>query len=291
MSGTLIATIAGIITAIGYGAGDWFTGKGSKAFDGLGMNFAVQVAGTVTAVPVLFFMHNNLPDTAQLSIIFLISALITVAYLAFIKALSTGSVGIVVPLGNIYPFLTLVLSIIFLGSVFSGGKILAMICIVVGALVLAYEKNDQKIPLTVLHKETFFALSAAGFWGLDFFLLDTLIKHVGWQVLFVLVNVFLLVLASLLLLITKRTAAPATMRKSLANRPALYAGLCFTAGSIAFYTGSHRVGSVIIPTVIAAGGPLIAALLGAIFDHERIGWPKRLGATIVVTGIVILNLV
>lgn len=56
------------------------------------------------------------------------------------------------------------------------------------------------------------------------------------------------------------------------------------------YMGSDKAGSVVVPTVLSAGGPLVASVLGAIVDKEKIGFYKRVGAVTIVAGIILLNL-
>ncbi len=107
---------------------------------------------------VVLFSEINAPTPEQILTLFVASILITLAYLVFIKALAKGAVGIIVPLANIYPLLTLLLSVIFMGSIFSGNQMLAMVTIVAGAVVLAYEKNHKKIPARALYRESVLAL-------------------------------------------------------------------------------------------------------------------------------------
>ncbi len=104
-----------------------------------------------------------------------------------------------------------------------------------------------------------------------------------------LVAVFMAVEAGILLALSSKKNILTAMKISLSNRVPVLAGLVFIAGSIAFYFGSDRAGSVIIPAVIASSGPLVASILGAVVDKERIGALKRMGAIIIVAGIIALN--
>lgn len=69
------------------------------------------------------------------------------------------------------------------------------------------------------------------------------------------------------------------------------AGVTYRIGTIAFYIGGHRAGSVIIPAVLSSSAPLIASFWGALIDKEKLGLNKRVGAVILVAGIIILNIV
>ncbi len=290
MSAVLIATFGGLITALCWGTGDWLTAKSSRRFDKYAINFVVQLIGAAIMSVVLLLSDVAFPDAQQVLKILCIAVLITSAYIIFIKALSSGAVGIVVPLANSYPVVTLTLAVIFLGSIFTSQEFIAMLAIVGGAALLAYEKNHKNISFKELHKETFLALCAAGMWGIAFFLIDSLVEQLSWQMLNGLVSIFMATIAGVLLLATSRSKVVQIAREPFTSLITLVAGVLFSVGSIAFYIGSERAGSAIIPTVISAGGPLVASILGAVVDGERIGVLKRLGAVSIVAGIVALNL-
>ncbi len=290
MNATVIATICGIITAFGFGVGSWLTGKASKKTSKFDINLAVQFFGTILLLPFLLTTHVKIPSLGQLGITLLISSCITAAYLLLIKALAIGSVGTVVPLSYSYPLLALLLSLIFLGTHFSGSQLGGICSIIVGAIMLAYEKNHNKIPLGELHKSTLLALLAMIFYGLDFFFIGTLITKLPWQILDVAISIWLVVIAMGLVVFNNRHRSVATLKRTVTNKITFYAGVSFSAGAIAFYIGSHRAGNIVIPTVLSACAPLVASLLGSIFDHEKIGLFKRIGALIVVSGIIILNI-
>jgi drug/metabolite transporter (DMT)-like permease len=211
------------------------------------------------------------------------------AYLIFVKALSSGVVGIIVPLGNIYPLFTIMLSVAFFKTDFKAAQLAAMIGIVVGVAVLAYEKNTRKIPLKELHKETGLALLAAIIWGVGFFILDPVVTQVSWQTISIVGEAASFVFGLLLLIAARKRGTPQAIRRSLKSRVPLTIGVFGSIGAVAIYIGSNRSGSVVIPTVLSAGGPLVASIWAAIFDKEKIGVLKRAGAVIVVAGIIILN--
>ncbi|HEX4774856.1 MAG TPA: DMT family transporter [Candidatus Saccharimonadales bacterium] len=289
MSVTFVATVCGIITAGGYGVGDWLTAKASKKTNKFDVNLAVQFFGTLILLPFLLTTHVRVPSFAQIGITLIISCCITTAYLLLIKALSIGSVGTVVPLSYGYPLPALLLSLIFLGTRFSGAQLVAMFCIIAGAIMLAYQKNQRQIPLRKLHEASLLAIISMLVYGVDFFLVGTLITKLPWQILDVSVSLFLAMTAFILVLVSNRRNRLSAIKRALTNKTTFYAGISFSVGSIVFYVGSHRAGNIIIPTVLSSCAPLVASLLGATFDKEKIGILKRIGAVVVVTGIIILN--
>lgn len=288
MSPVLIATIAGLITALCWGTGDWLTAKSSKKLDPYAINFVVQAIGAAIMVVVMLVSHTALPSTHLLLVILAIAVLFSASYLLFIKALSSGAVGIIVPLANGYPVITLTLAVVVLDNTFSANQIIAMLAIVLGAVLLAYEKNHANIPAHKFHRATFLAVTAASMWGVGFFLVDTIAQEVSWQALTGFMDIFMLGIAGILLMVTNRSKALVSSKRAFVSSASV-AGLMFVAGSMAFYFGTDHAGSVVIPTVISAGGPLVASILGAVVDKEKIGVLKRAGALVVIAGIIALN--
>ena len=97
--------------------------------------------------------------------------------------------------------------------------------------------------------------------------------------------------ATLLFVFTNSGNTATEFRRVLTNKTLILAGVVFQVGSMAFYVGSEKVGSVIIPAVIASAAPLVASGLATIYDKEKLGVVKRIGAVVVVAGVIILNLV
>ena len=291
MSTVLIATLAGVVAAIGWGTGDWLTAKLSKKFDQLAVNFGANIPGLVVMLPILLMADQPIPAGGFLARMWLAGTLISCGFLCMVTALRSGAVGIVVPLSNIYAILTLALSTIFIGSVFNSWQSVAIVIIVTGAVLLAYEKNNKKIPLKELHRETFFALAAATIWGVAFFVVDTMVGSFTWYVLAGWMTVFMTLDSILLVVITNGSMALKALSRPLKSKTVWLAGFAFQFGATGFYLGSEKAGSVVIPAVIAAAAPLVSSALAAFYDHERVSVVKRLGAAVVVTGIIVLNLV
>lgn len=292
MNSILIASLAGFFTAVCWGSTDWLISKASKRFNKFEINFDVQLMSIVIMWPILLVVGKPLPNAHQMLVLALVAVMFIGAMLAFIKALSSGLAGVVVPLSNTYALITLVLSTIFIGSVFNHMQIVAIVCIVLGAVLLAYEKNKQKVSLRVLHQSTLFALAAASMWGIAFFAANTVVGDVSWQMITGVTSTYAALIAFVVLLVSSKPKHFAVaIKRSLSNRLALMAGVVAQVGAMSLYIGSDRSGSLVIPAVIASSAPLITSGLAAVYDKEKIGLVKRLGAVIVVGGIVILNLV
>jgi drug/metabolite transporter (DMT)-like permease len=220
----------------------------------------------------------------------LYSIFISAGYLFFVRALTIGAIGVVVPLGGTYPIITLVLSVLILNDVFSVGQVIAMALIIAGSVFLAYEKNHQKLPLRQLHKANIFTILAVLIWGVGFFLLNPLFDKVDWQILLFMLDVSGLLIAALVMIFMYRQKTYEATKHVLADRTVWTAGSVLGSGTVALYLGAGKTGNVIIPAVITSLSPLLSSALEAYVDKKRLGLLKRAGAVLAVGGIVLLNI-
>lgn len=290
MSPILVATIAGLLTAFFWGTSDWLASKSAKRLSPFQVDFVITIIGLGWAALILLFGDFTRPTNSQILTIIAASSLITMSYWLFVKALSDGAVGVIVPLANSYPLVTVLLSAVFLNQIFSAGQFAAIAGILAGALILAYEKNHKKIPAKEFHRDTMFAAGAALCWGLGFFVLNTISGEISWQSQVTVNYLYAFVFSGTVMLLMYRHKIVQKTRQALAYRPAVITALCGSLGGITLYVGADYADSILIPTVLSAGGPLVASLYGAVFDDEKLGAIKRVGAVLVVAGVIILNL-
>lgn len=289
MNDVLTASIFGIITLLLWGSGAWFLAESSRrSFNGIQVNFSVQAVSLPIALALLIFSSDvPLDNFRHVFLITLESAIFTCAFLAFIKALSLGPTGVVVPLQSIYPLFLLVLSVIFLNQTFSAVQVVSIIMIVFGVFMVAYERQKKK-KMWNFSIDKKLAILSALLWGFGNFILNSIIDEASWQTLYVVGNISIFIFAFLLALITS-TNKLEDIKKSLTHRRALLAGLVVTLGSLSFIIGGTLVGSVVIIISIASAEPLVAALFSRIFDKEILSMHKRAGAVIVVAALIVLN--
>jgi drug/metabolite transporter (DMT)-like permease len=290
MSPTLIATICGVIVALCWGTSDYLSAKLSKRLKPLQINFGIDLVG-LPLMAVLFVIFGAHLDTwEQFLRIAANTACIAVAYTLMVKALSSGVVGIVVPLSNSYPVFTIILSLAFATASFSGAQFAAMAGIVIGAAALAYEKNHKKIPLHELHRESIIALIAAVIWGAGFFIVDPVLQEVSWQTVAIVGQCLGSLIGAVMLVAVHRRDSFRLTKQVLRTRLMWVTGGVGIVGAMAFYFGGEHGGSLLIPTVLSSAGPLVASFWGAVFDQEKLGALKRAGAVLIVAGIVVLNI-
>lgn len=289
MNDVLTASIFGIITLLLWGSGAWFLAESSRrSFNGLQVNFSVQAVSLPIAIGLLIFSSNvSLDNSRVVLLIILESAVFTCAFLAFIKALSLGPTGVVVPLQSIYPLFLLILSVIFLGQMFSVVQVMSIITIVFGVFLVAYERQKKK-KLWNFSIDKKMAIFSGLLWGFGNFIFNSIVDEASWETLYALSNISIFIFAFLLILISSNNKV-SDIKKSLMHKRALLAGLVVTLGSLSFIVGGTLVGSIVIIISIASAEPLVAALLGRIFDKEVLSMHKRAGAVIVVAALIVLN--
>lgn len=290
MNTILIATAGGLGALIFWGISDWLASKNSKAHSPSQVNLAIQASSALLTVVIWLLMRESLPSGYSILLLSLVGALFTAAYLCFIKALSIGQAGVVVPLSNTYPLLILLLTFLFLTLTFTTLQLAAIAVIVVGAILLSFEKVTQHGLRKQLTREVAYALGAAVFWGVGFFLVGTVVGELSWVVVLGVISVSMTLFAGCIVAMRHRHDLASVFLSTSRNTIGLVAGLALVAGSIAFYMSAELSGSVLVPAVIACASPLMTSVLAAVFDKEKIIPAKRIGAILVVIGVMLLNL-
>lgn len=287
MSTTLTATLAGLVTAACFGAGDWLTPRSRRQLSAWQINFAVNVIGVTIYGVALCLVRPHWPAAPDMLRVAGGSLIISAGYVLFVKALTVGAVGVVVPLSSIYPLVTLLLSSVFLNQSFSHWQVLAMVVIVAGAVLLAYEKGRQRS--LHQHLSSILTLVAVGLWGTGFFIINPLLGRINWSILVATLDAGGTLLGFGLLMFVYRHRAVARAAGGLVDPTIQRASLLLAAGTIALYAGAGQAGNFIIPLVLSSLSPLVSSGLAATVDREVLGWAKRLGALVAVAGVIILN--
>lgn len=290
MNSVFIATLGGVAALVFWGISDWLVGKSSKKFTNADVNLALQSTGAIAMLFVLIASGESLPGLQSFLIIMATAALHTAAYLCFIKALSTGESGVVVPLANAYPMVTLLLTFLFLSVTFTGLQIFSMIVIVAGAILLGTDRTTWRRKHRKLNKVVIFALGAALFYGFGFFAVSAVVDTLAWQVVLGILSIWMGLFALLIFVFKQGRDTIKTLPRVLHNKFGLLSGVVLALGSAAFYISADATGNILIPAVIASASPLVTSILAAVYDKESLIFSKRVGAVFVVFGVVILNI-
>ncbi|MCA9308775.1 EamA family transporter [Candidatus Saccharibacteria bacterium] len=289
MNTVLVATLGGLGALFLWGVSDWLASKSSKKYDdGSYVNLTLQTSGAVIMVAILLLSNVGLPNLRQIILLILTSLFFTFAYLSYIKAFSVGEAGVVVPLANIYPLVTLLLTATFLTLSLSGMQTAAVVTIIFGAVLLGTEKLNIRKAKEHLSLEVGFALLTAALWGAGFFTVNAIVDELPWEVILGAICITMGLFSIGYYLYKHRNTKK--RQSILRNESGIIAGLALTTGSIAFYVAAESTNNVVIPAVIASASPLVTSILAYIFEGERIILSKRIGALLVVLGVALLNI-
>lgn len=290
MDDVLTASIFGILTLAFWGTSTWlFSHTSKKNISSLELNLSAQSPSIIIAFILLLSVESPIPAAKNILALFLVSSLYTLGFVSFLKAVSRGATGVVVPLSNIYPLILLFLSIILLKQDFSFNQVAVIFVLVIGVMLTAFEgKKGFQIKRLDSHIEL--ALACAVFFGVANFILNAIVDELSWQILYSYINIFMVVQAISLIWLMQRKQFKTGLVRSFTDKKGLIGGIIVTIGSLFFYFGIDAVSSVVIIVAIASAEPLIASLLSRIIDKEILTPYKRIGAVMIVVAIVLLNI-
>jgi len=289
INGVLAATIGGLVALVFWGISDWLASKNSKNYSNVEVNMSIHFPGAVILAVIFLLSGQDIPQTNQILTMMLAAGFFTSAYVLFIKALSIGQTGIVVPLINTYPLFTLLASFVFLGIAFSSLKISAMLIIIAGAILLGTERLNKKKMREHFSQEVIMSVLAAIFLGIDFFFLNTVVDVLPWETVASFTAIATAFYIMVLSFIKNKTMALRSLKNLHKNKMGLASGITLTVGAIGFFAGAEISGNLIIPSVIASASVLATSFLARIIDKEKLIITKRIGAIFVVFGVALLN--
>jgi len=285
----LIATIGGLLTLLFWGLSDYFAGKSGQKVDAYLTSLVVQAMGLIFLVPIILWYGLSISISTSLIVVVIISLLLTFAYIFFIKSLASGPFGVAAPLANSYAFITLLLGLLFLQFQVSALQLFALVIIIVGVVVLAVDRAtlDYK---NLRGSTIYFAAITALLWGGAFALIETMIDEFAWYELLFMISVLVTTFSFLFYVAIRRRIPTWNDIKYKSMKHAWRGGALLSFGAIAFFVAAERSGSVVIPAVIASASPLVTSFLAFWRDEEKLPLYKRVGAVIIILGLIVLNL-
>ena len=214
-----------------------------------------------------------------------LSFLSYLALLSAYRALKTGIVGVVAPITDSSAFITVAISALFLGEVFSRGQLVAIALTVFGIILFAIEFSDFKrssifnVLTGVPH-----ALIACVIWGAVYAFYKFPVAAIGPVLTAFLIEFGNLVAAVPTNLLTKTTMRLPDKKIFLS----LFVIGILAATSTLFYNLGLQLsnGSAGIIASIVFCSPVIAALYGFLVYKERLSPKQWLALALIVCGIV-----
>lgn len=288
----MLPIIVSLTPLFAWGISDYTASRLSAKENPGAINLSFSLGSIVTAL--ILMAYFGVPEfTVPIVLRHLASVIIVnLAFLVFLKAFSYGFVGIVAVISNAYALVTVLGSALFLGVSINERQWVAMTAVLFGIGLLSYVRNPKSHPDShkLLMSILLSLLAMVGF-GLGFMMFDIAATQ-EWHANFIVMQSMNLLVGPLILLYFtgwKKAEAIKAM-KSVARHKVIYIGAVIASlGTIGLYGGIELTGNAAIPTVFAAGGPLVTALLAYYFDKERMSLRKWAGAIVVVAGIIALR--
>lgn len=142
MNNILIAVLGGLLAMFGYGASDFLAKKTINKIGSFRTVFFVQLIGIFFLIFYLLY-DRSLPlfSFGNICSIVIFGIIEAVVYLALYRSFEIGKVSIVSPISSSYVIIAALISFFFFGEYFSQFKIGALTLVILGILMIAYDKN------------------------------------------------------------------------------------------------------------------------------------------------------
>lgn len=281
-----LGVLAGVGAAVGWGVGDFFAGKSSRRIGPYSAAFLSVLLGFAAAVIIYLLLERNFgaPSLRLFGELSVLVLLMTMAQIAFYKALEIGPVGIVATLGSAYPMLTVPLAMVFLGEKLTPMQLAAIATVILGVVLTSIQFGGKKITLG-RKQGIFLALAAMVLWGISFAFLDPLVGELGWMkanfLEYVLFVFWEAVVFRMMGIGVRQLVAPGYNRIVVAN------SLSFVFGNVFFNWGLEK-GMAAMVTPVSSAYPVLTVLLSWIFLKEHLKKNQLLGIGLVVAGVILL---
>lgn len=278
----------GLGAALLWGVADYCAAMASRRTGAFRVVLGFHLLATpVLAVAVLATGALDDVGWAQLGPLIGIGALGALSYLTFYKALEIGPISIVSPIVSGYAAVSLVLAVLILDESLSGGRIAAVVVVMLGVLLassdlrqIAHVERRQTVGL-VLAVATNFAIGGFVFGNAYY------ATEVGWLAPIFLSRAF----ATVFLLVASTRDGSWRFPQRGPKLIGLIAivAVVDTGGYVAFNLGAERADTSIVS---AASAPyaLIPILAGVCLLNERPAPIQWLGIAGVVGGVVLLGI-
>ncbi|MCF7861821.1 DMT family transporter [Candidatus Woesearchaeota archaeon] len=291
------AILYGFVSMIGFGVGTVLLKYISHNYP---VFWTAAIRTGITSSLLLLLAHFTSgiiwPQPTTLLILVFIGLFGGAAYYAFTKALNLGEAAIVSPLSSSYVLLTVLLSVLFFEETPSTLQYVAIILIVAGIIILAFDfryKNKSEKHSSVgsntstsnskFRKALPFILITATFWGLFYFLLKFISLDVGpvSAAAFIETSVFLFFIP---LMLKNKFVRPDFKQISLIA----LLGITIAGATLSINYAIFK-GFVSISIPIQSSASVISLIGGVLFFKERLNLVKSVSLISVIIGLVLIT--
>ncbi len=282
----LLSSVLGLISMFAYGFASAFSKPLANKFDPIQV---IYLRGLIICLILAILSIPHYQDLAHIKYIFLALGLGIVGYLpslAFMYSIKNSPLGIVAPIAGASPFITVLLSFIFLNIPIKSLQWLAIFLIIIANMVVAINIRDwRRSNIFKLSSGVPFALMATIGWGLFYFLLVPITKHIDPWLSALFVEVGVTLMASLHIQLTNRKLSIKDIKKN----PIILNGILICLGTLGFTIGVQYFNVGIVET-LSNSTALITIVLSIYLFHEHLHLKERLSSLIMILGIIILSI-
>ncbi len=279
----------GLLSLFGYGLSDAMLAVPSKQLSGpVTILYKGIFVLTILGILALLITENRHITMAALTLQLGIILLGYLAFLAFIKSLRVGKVGVVVPIANASTVFTTLFSIVFLGEKLNWIQLVAIALICTGIVLVSINFRDWKSsPIFSFSSGVPYAMLCCLAWGVLFTLSKFTVAAFGPVLNSLLLESGMFACAAIHLGLTQTRLPHATRQLWL---QILGVAITGTAGTLFLYAGLN-LGSVAVVTALSFSGPLIATLYGKFVYHEQLRLRQYLAIAGMAGGILLISAV
>ncbi len=241
----------------------------------------------VLAVIAPWIINLSRLSTGYVLLSFAISAFGYVPLYFFFRAMSTGKIGVVVPIANAEAVVVVTIGVVVLGEPLTLERLLAISCTLLGLTMMTVKINDWKNS-SLLDKRSGvrYALLAMLCWGVFFPLIQIPAQHIGAMANAVITETTIMAVA---IVHTWRLGGHYRYPTGKSRRVMAISAFCGAAASIALNAGLE-LGYVSVLTPIVAASPVVSAFGAWVLFRERLRPVQYMACAVTIVGIVWLAL-
>ena len=281
-----IGILLSLLPLVFWGTGDYVAAKLSRKMSSIQINFIYVFYSLIPPIIICCFFGFPSVSAFVFAKFLIVSIFITAGFLAMVKGFSKGAIGLISPLANANSIVTLVVSVVFLGFKFNINQFLTILLIVAGIVVVSYQKSKYKDKMAVY--SVVYGLLAMLFFGIGFALLAK-INLFEWYQNQLMLGVASLLVGVVIMFIYEKNHPIKAMIQASKSGLGIFGSLLISVGTLGLFAAISVNGNIVLTATIASASPLITVLLAYKIDHEHLKLNQRIGAFMVVSGVILLN--
>lgn len=202
----------------------------------------------------------------------------------FIKAITTGKAGVVVPIVDLATVVALVCTYIFFGETVSNVGLIFVVMILLGVVLLSVKIRDFKNSnIFDLKSGVFYAIVAATLWGASYFLWSLPTAAIGPFVTSIVLEMGTCAAALITILVIKQEKFIGTIPKNI-WLVGMLIGFCGFMGTFGVNLSISKVGAPLTFAVLGAR-PAVSALVGYFYFKESLNLKQIFAMLLIMVGV------